>query len=116
MRDSVLFDCGADIGIVSSAICARSEAISSVIAFEPNGDALPYLEKNMAVLPFPARAVGCAVANFVGTGKLESPSYDQGHTARFLVRGDGPISVTTIDSFRSFGQSVAIKIAVEGGN
>ena len=41
MRDGVLFDCGADIGIFSSVICARSEAISSVMAFEPNADAPP---------------------------------------------------------------------------
>lgn len=115
MRDCVLFDCGADIGIFSSAVCARSEAISSVVAFEPNGDAFPYLEKNVAALPLPAQAVGCAVANFVGSGKLESPGYDSDFTARFLVPGDGPISVTTIDSFRNFGRSVAIKIDVEGG-
>jgi len=115
MTDGVLFDCGADIGIFSSAICARSEAISNVIAFEPNGDAFPFLEKNMAGLPVAAQAFGCAVANFVGTGKLESPGYDRDHTARFLVPGDGPISVTTIDTFRNFGRSIAIKIDVEGG-
>jgi FkbM family methyltransferase len=115
MTDGVLFDCGADIGIFSSSVCARSGAISNVIAFEPNGDAFPYLEQNMAALPVPAQAFGCAVANFVGTGKLESPGYDPDYTARFLVPGDGPISVTTIDTFRNFGRSVAIKIDVEGG-
>lgn len=115
MKDAVLFDCGADIGIFSSAVCARSGAISSVIAFEPNGDAFPYLERNMAALPVAAQAVGCAVANFVGTGKLESPGYDGDYTARFLVPGDGAIGVTTIDTFRHFGRGVAIKIDVEGG-
>jgi FkbM family methyltransferase len=115
MKDAVLFDCGADIGIFSSAVCARSGAISSVIAFEPNGDAFPYLERNMAALPVSAQALGCAVANFVGTGKLESPGYDRDYTARFLVPGDGPISVATIDTFRNFGRSIAIKIDVEGG-
>jgi FkbM family methyltransferase len=119
MKDGILFDCGADIGIFSSAVCARSGSISNVIsnvlAFEPNADAFPWLEKNMAALPIPARALGCAVANFVGTGKLESPGYDQDYTARFLVPGDGPISVTTIDTFRNFERSIAIKIDVEGG-
>jgi FkbM family methyltransferase len=115
MKDGVLFDCGADIGIFSSAICARSQAISSVIAFEPNGDAFPYLEKNIAALPLQGEAVGCAVANFIGSGKLESPGYDQDHTARFLVPGEGPISVTTVDSFGNFGRSIAIKLDVEGG-
>jgi len=114
MKDGVLFDCGADIGIVSSAIRARSEAISSVIAFEPNREAFRYLKKNMAALPLPAQAVECAVANFVGRGKLIS-RYDRGYTARFLVPGDGPVSVTTIDAFRNFGRNVAIKIDVEGG-
>jgi FkbM family methyltransferase len=111
----VLFDCGADIGVFSAAICSRSEAISSVIAFEPNPDAFPYLEKNMAALPLRTQAVGCAVANFVGSGKLESPPSDHYYTAHFLVPGDGPISVTTIDSFGNFGKNVAIKIDVEGG-
>jgi FkbM family methyltransferase len=115
MTDGVLFDCGADIGIFSSAVCARSGAISNVFAFEPNGDAFPWLEKNMAALPVPAQALGYAVANFVGTGKLESPGYDPDYTARFLVPGDGPISVTTIDTFRNFERSIAIKIDVEGG-
>jgi len=115
LQDGVLFDCGADIGIFSSTICARSQAISRVIAFEPNGDAFPYLEKNMAALPAQAQAINSAVANFVGTGKLESPGYDGNYTARFLVPGDGPIRVTTIDSFQIFGKSVAIKIDVEGG-
>jgi FkbM family methyltransferase len=112
---AVLFDCGADIGVFSAAVCSRSEAISSVIAFEPNADALPYLEKNMAALPLRAQVIGCAVANFVGSGKLESPAYDRDYTARFLVPGEGPIRVTTIDSFKKFGRNVAIKIDVEGG-
>lgn len=114
-RDFVLFDCGADIGIFSSAVCAGSAAVSQVIAFEPNADAYPYLEKNMAALPMPAQAVGSAVANFHGKGMLKSPDYDAGYTARFLVPGDGPISVTTIDSFRYYQRNVAIKIDVEGG-
>ena len=115
MRDAVLFDCGADIGIFSSSICAHSGAISNILAFEPNGDAFPWLKKNMAALPVPAQALEYAVANFVGTGKLESPGYDRDYTARFLVQGDGPISVTTIDAFRNFGRSIAIKVDVEGG-
>jgi FkbM family methyltransferase len=115
ITDVVLFDCGADIGVFSSAVCSRSEAISSVIAFEPNPDAFPYLAKNMAALPLRAEAVQSAVANFVGSGKLESPAYDRDYTARFLAPGDGPIRVTTIDSFGNFGRNVAIKIDVEGG-
>lgn len=115
MTDSILFDCGADIGIFSSTVCARSKAIASVIALEPNPDALPHLQKNMAALPVRAQTAACAVANFIGSGKLASPAYDEGYTARFLEPGDGPISVTTLDSFRQFGKSVAIKIDVEGG-
>jgi FkbM family methyltransferase len=115
MKDAILFDCGADIGIFSCTVCARSQSISNVIAFEPNSDAFPYLEKNLAALPLGAQAVGRAVANFVGRGKLEFPDYDRDHTARFLAPGDGPVSVTTIDSFSHFGRSVAIKIDVEGG-
>jgi len=115
MTDAVLFDCGADIGIFSSAICTRSGALSNIVAFEPNGDAFPWLEKNMAALPVSAQACHNAVADFVGKGKLESPGYDQDYTARFLVQGDGPVTVTTIDTFRNFGRNVAIKIDVEGG-
>ena len=35
--------------------------------------------------------------------------------ARFLVPGDGPLEVVTIDSFGVRGGNVAIKIDVEGG-
>jgi len=115
LRDTILFDCGADIGIFTAGVCAHSDAITSVIALEPNPDALPILQRNMAALPFAARAVASAVADFTGSGKLESPAYDSDYTARFLVPGDGPIDVTTLDSFERFAGNVAIKIDVEGG-
>jgi FkbM family methyltransferase len=114
-KDVVLFDCGADIGIFSSTVCARSEAISRIIAFEPNPDAFPHLQKNMGHLPVPAEAIGSAVANFAGSGKLVFPDYAHDYQACFLVPGDGQIKVTTIDSFSCFGRNIAIKIDVEGG-
>lgn len=114
MTGTVLFDCGADIGIFAAVICSRSQAISKVIAFEPS-DAFPYMARNMTLLPVQAQAFELAVSNFVGKGRLESPAYDPGHTARFLRPGEGPINVTTVDSFKNFGGNVAIKIDVEGG-
>src|ERR1700676_1871037 len=58
-----------------------------------------------------AKAVGC----FKGTGRLEVPDYDRSDHARFLVPGDGPLEVVTIDSYGVRGGDVAIKIDVEGG-
>ena len=114
LNDVVLFDCGADIGIFSSRVCSRSETVSRVIAFEPNREAFSFLEKNMAMLRIRAHAVPSAVADFVGRGTLQTPDYDQDYTARFLVPGDGPIEVTTIDAVGIRGPAVALKIDVEG--
>jgi FkbM family methyltransferase len=115
LKNLVLFDCGADIGIFSSIVCSRSRSVSKVIAFEPNSEGFAFLRRNMAMLPVQAEAVPLAVSDFVGRGTLQSPDYDENHSARFLVPGDGEIDVTTIDAFGVRGGAVALKIDVEGG-
>ena len=46
---------------------------------------------------------------------MEVPEYDDSDHARFLVPGEGPLEVVTIDSFGLRGGDLAIKIDVEGG-
>ncbi len=112
--DVTLFDCGADIGLFSSVVCARSNRITRVLAFEPNPKIQDIFRRNISVLPN-GEAHAVAVADFQGFGRLESPDYANGDHARFLVPADSGIPVVTVDSFRVIGGDVAIKIDVEGG-
>ncbi len=112
--DVTLFDCGADIGLFSSVICARSDRITRVLAFEPNRKIQDIFRRNIELLPG-GQPHPAAVSNFEGFGRLESPDYANGDHARYLVPADSGIPVVTIDSFKVFGGDVAIKIDVEGG-
>jgi len=112
--DVVLFDCGADIGTFSALVCSQTSRVTRVIAFEPNPDVAGFMKRNLSQLRIPSRAITKAVGCFKGTGRLEVPAYDNSDHARFLVPGDGPLEVVTIDSLGVRGGDVAIKIDVEG--
>jgi FkbM family methyltransferase len=111
----VLFDCGADIGTFSALVCSQSSRVARVIAFEPNPDVVVFMKRNLSQLQIPSKAITKAVGSFKGRGRLEVPDYDNSDHARFLVPGDGPLEVVSIDSFGVRGGDVAIKIDVEGG-
>src|SRR5580704_8736602 len=113
--DVVLFDCGADIGTFSALVCSQTSRVTRVIAFEPNRDVAGFMKRNLSQLPISSNAVTKAVGCCKGTGRLEVPTYDNSDYARFLVPGDGPLEVVTIDSFGARGGNVAIKLDVEGG-
>jgi len=113
--DVVLFDCGADIGTFSALVCSQTSRVTRVIAFEPNPDVAGFMKRNLAQLPISSNAITKAVSCFKGAGRLEAPTYDNSDHARFLVPGDGPLEVVTIDSFGARGGDVAIKLDVEGG-
>lgn len=115
LADVVLFDCGADIGTFSALVCSQSSCVTRVVAFEPNPDVAEFLKRNLSQLQIPSKAITKAVSCFNGTGRLEVPDYDNSDHARFLVPGDGPLEVVTIDSHGVRGGDVAIKIDVEGG-
>ena len=86
-----------------------------MLAFEPNPDVAGFIKHNLSQLRVPSRAITKAVSCFKGAGRLEVPAYDSSDHARFLVPGDGPLEVVTIDSLGVRGGDVAIKIDVEGG-
>jgi FkbM family methyltransferase len=111
----ILFDCGADIGTFSALVCSQTSRVTRVIAFEPNPDVAGFMKRNLSQLQIPSKAITKAVGCFKGRGRLEVPDYDNSDHARFLVPGDGPLEVVTIDSFGVRGGDVAIKIDVEGG-
>lgn len=115
LNNVILFDCGADIGTFSALLCARTEQIVRVIAFEPNPDVYQFLKSNLSNLPMASDIVPKGVSSFNGCGRLERPGYDLHDHARFLVPGDGPIEVTKIDSLNVRGGDVAIKLDIEGG-
>jgi FkbM family methyltransferase len=113
--DVVLFDCGADIGTFSALVCSHTSQVARVIAFEPNPEVSIFMKQNLSQLNVPAEAITKAVGCCSGTGRLETPAYDQSDHARFLVPGEGALEVVTLDSLGVRGGDVAIKIDVEGG-
>jgi FkbM family methyltransferase len=115
LQEVTLFDCGADIGTFSALLCARSDRISRIIAFEPNPAACAFLEINLSNVRIPFQVIPGAVSCFEGRGRLERSQSDPSDHARFLVPGSGPISVTTIDGLGFAGGDVAIKVDLEGG-
>jgi len=115
LSDVALFDCGADIGTFSALVCAHTSRVARVIAFEPNPDVAAFMKRNLSQLQVSSHAITKAVSCSKGTGRLEVPEYDDSDHARFLVPGEGPLEVVTIDSIGVRGGDVAIKIDVEGG-
>jgi FkbM family methyltransferase len=115
LSDVALFDCGADIGTFSALVCSHTSHVARVIAFEPNPDVAAFMKCNLSQLQVSSEAITKAVSCRKGAGRLEVPEYDHSDHARFLVPGEGPLEVVTIDSFGVRGGDVAIKIDVEGG-
>jgi FkbM family methyltransferase len=115
LRDVVLFDCGAEIGTFSALVCSRTSRVARIIAFEPNPEVAGFLKRNLSQVQVSSQVITKAVSYFKGTGRLEVPDYDRSDQARFLVPGDGPLEVVTIDSIGVRGGNVAIKVDVEGG-
>jgi FkbM family methyltransferase len=96
-------------------ICSRSDRVSRVLAFEPNPNVREIFCRNVRSLPN-GEPHALAVSNFIGFGRLERPGYATwSDHALYLQPAQMGIPVTTIDSFESFDQNVAIKIDVEGG-
>jgi FkbM family methyltransferase len=115
LKNVTLLDCGADIGTFFALVCWRAEQIARIIAFEPNPDVQEVLKANLSNLPIASEMISKAVSNFNGRGRLERAKYDASDHARFLVPGDGPIEVITIDSMNVRGGDIAIKLDIEGG-
>ncbi|MGD0348226.1 MAG: FkbM family methyltransferase [Terracidiphilus sp.] len=114
MQDITLIDCGADIGLISVTLRRAIPAIGHVVAFEPNAEVLPFLSRNLSMLPCPALMIGHAVGNIEGAGRLERPPSDDSDHARYLVPDPkGSIRVITIDSLGIMGD-ILLKIDVEG--
>ncbi|MGA3071227.1 MAG: FkbM family methyltransferase [Terracidiphilus sp.] len=115
MRNATLIDCGADIGMMSILLRRRIPAIDRVVAFEPNVEVLPFLSRNLSMLPCATLMLGHAVGNINGAGRLVRPARDHSDHARFLVADPmGNIRVITVDSLGVTGD-IILKIDVEGG-
>ncbi len=115
MRDATLIDCGADIGMVSTMLRRQIPAIGRVVAFEPNAEVLPFLSRNLSMLPCPSLMIGHAVGKINGSGRLVRPDVNPSDHARFLVSDpEGSIRIVTIDSLGLTG-NIILKIDVEGG-
>lgn len=114
-RPLVFVDCGADIGTVTALLAARVP-LDRAIAFEPNGEAFPFLRDNLARLAG-AEAHRAAAADFSGRGELRSPPHDATDHAKYVVAAEpGDFPVRSIDGLRlPSGGGLLLKIDVEGG-
>jgi FkbM family methyltransferase len=110
-------DVGADIGALSALIAATARPFAQAILLEPNSVAFEFLEHNAAKLPFPARAIRAAAADFTGKGTLAHSPTDPSDHSRFLApAADGDLEVIRIDDLGlPTGGSVVMKVDVEGG-
>lgn len=115
LHDATLFDCGADIGTFSARVCSQSKCVSRIVAFEPNQSVHEFLTSNLGALAVRYSMMPKCVSSFHGSGRLQCPPENSTDHARFLVAGEGPIEVTTIDSLRGWDGDVAIKLDLEGG-
>jgi FkbM family methyltransferase len=114
---AIWIDCGADIGILTALVAARCPRLKEAIALEANPLPWMYLDRNLSRLPFPARAICAAVADFRGKGKLAFAPHDPSDHSRFLEScAEGDLDVIRLDDLQlTPGQPVALKIDVEGG-
>jgi FkbM family methyltransferase len=117
-RDPTIWiDCGADIGLLTALVASKTSRLKEVIAIEPNPSPFEYLQRNLAQLPVPTRAICAAVADFHGRGTLAYAKHDASDHSRFLVADEqGVIDVLRIDDLLiEPNQPLALKIDVEGG-
>lgn len=111
-----LADCGADIGMVTTALLRASAQIEEVTALEPNEEAFAVLTRTLAAAPVPARAVGMAVGDRTGRVRLVTPTGQDAHAAYVELDEAGPISLTRLDDvLAADGRGLVLKIDVEGG-
>jgi FkbM family methyltransferase len=115
LQEATLFDCGADIGTFSALLASRTDRIARIMAFEPNSEVREILDLNLSSLRIPYQLIPKAVGKADGRGWLERPADNLTDHARYLVQGDGPLEVVTIDGFHVRGGDVALKFDIEGG-
>ena len=110
-------DVGADIGALTSLVAAKTGPFAQAILLEPNPVAFEFLEHNAAKLPFPARAIQVAAADFTGKGTLAHSPTDPSDHARFLApQASGDLDVIRIDDLGlPTGGCIVMKVDVEGG-
>lgn len=113
---AALIDCGADIGMVSSAIARDCANVREVIAFEPNIEAWRLLAASFREWPIKARAIKAAVGDRAMMGRLAAPSPEHDQHAYFIREEEGgPIDVRRVDDIGApAGHVVILKIDVEG--
>lgn len=117
--ETILVDCGADIGLFSRLVLRQAKNIATVVAFEPNPASYSVLRRNLEKLPIKVVALQAAVSNESGQGRLQSvegrSSYDN-HSKFIQLDPAGSIDVRTIDETLDVtpNTSLAIKIDVEG--
>jgi len=111
-----LVDCGADLGLMTLKIFASGFTIDRVYAFEPNGEKLPYLRRNVSRLPGETHILDFAVGESTGQGALRQPQHDRSDEAAFIQSdSSGAIAIRTLDETIDSADNLILKLDIEGG-
>lgn len=112
----VLIDCGADIGLIASALIRNCAAIVELIAYEPNALSQRFLAASAALWGLPARIHPFAVGRRAMRGRLVQPDRDRSEHAAFIVEDPaGPVEVRRVDDDPVRADAaVVLKVDVEG--
>ena len=111
----VYIDCGADIGLVASAIARQCANLELIIAYEPNAEAHTLLAHSFRRWSVEARAINAAVGARRMRGRLTTGISSSAH-AQFIVEDpEGSVEVRRVDDESiPEGRAVLLKIDVEG--
>ena len=113
----VLFDCGADVGLYTRLVLSRTSYLAAVVAIEPNQQAFPILEDNLAGVLECVDLRQSAVGLASGRGRLAAPYYDKNAQSHFVQTSeDGELKIESIDEILHGRNpsALAIKADVEG--
>jgi FkbM family methyltransferase len=112
---SVMVDCGADVGIFSRAVLARTPNVVRLIAFEPNERSYSLLKRNTAGLSMKTDILCGGVLDEPGRGTLNAEPY-KSHGGFVQHSDTGGTKLYTVDQMEIPAEhGLAMKIDVEGG-
>jgi FkbM family methyltransferase len=112
---SVMVDCGADVGIFSRAVLARTPNVVRLIAFEPNERSYSLLKRNTSGLAIQTDILCGGVLDEPGQGTLNAEPY-KSHGGFVQHSDTGGTKLYTVDQMGiAPDHGLAMKIDVEGG-
>jgi FkbM family methyltransferase len=115
-RPSVLVDCGAEIGMFSMSLFARTKMITRVVAIEPNPHCQEALRANLTSLPVPTEVINGAIGSESGWGTLCTLQADELEYALHMAQAPtGKTRIVSVDELDLPANApIVLKLDVEG--